>query len=72
MRVAEGPQLWPRPRASRCDTARVARFFHGMLGRGVLLAPSQFESNFLSIAHSDADIDETCDAAGAALAMAWS
>jgi glutamate-1-semialdehyde 2,1-aminomutase len=43
-----------------------------MLGRGVLLAPSQFESNFLSIAHSDADIDETCDAAGAALAMAWS
>jgi glutamate-1-semialdehyde 2,1-aminomutase len=58
--------------ASRCDTARFARFFHEMLRRGVLLAPSQFESNFLSIAHSDADIDETCEAAGAALAVAWS
>jgi glutamate-1-semialdehyde 2,1-aminomutase len=59
-------------RASRCDTARYARFFHEMLRRGVLLAPSQFESNFVSMAHSDADIDETCDAAGAALAVAWS
>jgi glutamate-1-semialdehyde 2,1-aminomutase len=59
-------------RASRCDTGRFARFFHEMLRRGVLLAPSQFESNFVSIAHSDADIDETCDAAAAALAVAWS
>jgi glutamate-1-semialdehyde 2,1-aminomutase len=59
-------------RASQCDTARFARFFHEMLRRGVLLAPSQFESNFLSIVHSDADIDETCAAAGAALAVAWS
>jgi glutamate-1-semialdehyde 2,1-aminomutase len=58
--------------ASRCDTSRFARFFHEMLRRGVSLAPSQFEANFLSIAHSDADIDETCDAAGAALAVAWS
>jgi glutamate-1-semialdehyde aminotransferase len=38
----------------------------------VLLAPSPFESNVLPIAHSDADIDETCDAAGEALAVAWS
>jgi glutamate-1-semialdehyde 2,1-aminomutase len=59
-------------RASRCDTSRFARFFHEMLRRGVSLAPSQFEANFLSIAHSDADIDQTCDAAGAALAAAWS
>jgi len=58
--------------ASRCDRVRFARFFHEMLRRGVMLAPSQFESNFLSIVHSDADIDETCDAAGAALAVAWS
>jgi glutamate-1-semialdehyde 2,1-aminomutase len=59
-------------RASRCDTARFARFFHEMLRRGVMLAPSQFESNFVSIAHSEADIDETCDSAAAALAAAWS
>jgi glutamate-1-semialdehyde 2,1-aminomutase len=58
-------------RASRCDTSRFARFFHEMLRRGVSLAPSQFEANFLSIAHSDADIDETCHAAGAALAVAF-
>ena len=58
--------------ASRCDTARFGRFFHEMLRRGVLLAPSQFESNFVSVAHSDADIDETCDAAAASLAAAWS
>ena len=36
-----------------------------------LLAPSQFEANFISIAHSDADIDETVSAAGAALDVAW-
>jgi glutamate-1-semialdehyde 2,1-aminomutase len=57
--------------ASRCDTSRFARFFHEMLRRGVSLAPSQFEANFLSIAHTDADIDETCTAAGAALDVAW-
>ncbi|MCX6552137.1 MAG: glutamate-1-semialdehyde 2,1-aminomutase [Acidobacteria bacterium] len=57
--------------ASRCDTSRFARFFHEMLRRGVSLAPSQFEANFLSIAHTEADIDETCAAAGDALAVAW-
>jgi glutamate-1-semialdehyde 2,1-aminomutase len=57
--------------ASRCDTGRFARFFHEMLRRGVSLAPSQFEANFVSIAHSPADIDETCEAAAAALDAAW-
>ena len=57
--------------ASQCDTKCFARFFHEMLRRGVSLAPSQFEANFLSIAHTDADIDETCAAAGAALDAAW-
>jgi glutamate-1-semialdehyde 2,1-aminomutase len=57
--------------ASRCDTSRFARFFHEMLRRGVSLAPSQFEANFLSIAHTDADINETSAAAGAALDVAW-
>jgi glutamate-1-semialdehyde 2,1-aminomutase len=42
-----------------------------MLRRGVFLAPSQFEANFISIAQTDADIDETTAAAGAALRLAW-
>ena len=57
--------------ASGCDTRRFGRFFHEMLRRGVSLAPSQFEANFISIAHTDADIDETCAAAGAALDVSF-
>ncbi|HMO65696.1 MAG TPA: aminotransferase class III-fold pyridoxal phosphate-dependent enzyme, partial [Verrucomicrobiota bacterium] len=38
--------------ALRSDRARFARFFHGMLDRGVYLAPSQFEAGFLSTAHT--------------------
>ncbi len=47
---------------------RYAAFFRGMLGQGVLLAPSQFECAFLSIAHGDAEIDATVRAADRALA----
>ena len=36
-----------------------ARFFHGMLDRGVYLAPSAFEAMFPSLAHTDADIVRT-------------
>ena len=42
--------------AKHSDTKRYARFFHGMLERGVFLAPSQFEAAFVSLAHTDADI----------------
>lgn len=42
--------------AKSCDTNRFARWFHGMLTRGVYWAPSQFESVFLSSAMTDADI----------------
>lgn len=49
--------------AKRSDTGRFARFFHGMLARGVYLPPSQFEAAFLSAAHSDEDIEKTLDAA---------
>jgi glutamate-1-semialdehyde 2,1-aminomutase len=38
---------------------RFNRFFHGMLARGVYLAPSAFEAGFVSAAHTDADIDQT-------------
>jgi glutamate-1-semialdehyde 2,1-aminomutase len=46
-----------------CDTARYARFFHGMLEHGVYLAPSQFEAGFLSVLHDEAIIDRTIEAA---------
>ncbi len=46
-----------------CDADRFNRFFHGMLAEGIYLAPSAFESGFVSIAHSDDDIDATIAAA---------
>jgi glutamate-1-semialdehyde 2,1-aminomutase len=49
--------------AKRCDTAKFAKFFHHMLESGVYLAPSQFEAGFVGLAHTEADIDQTRDAA---------
>ena len=48
--------------ATRADTARFNRYFHGMLERGIYLAPSAFEAGFLSSAHSDEDIAMTLQA----------
>ena len=45
--------------ARKSDTRRFAAFFAGMLERGVLLPPSQFEALFVSAAHTEADIDRT-------------
>ena len=41
------------------DTNRFNRFFHSMLNQGVYLAPSPFESGFVSATHSTDDIDQT-------------
>ncbi len=49
--------------ASKCNTEAFARFFRGMLNRGIYLPPSQFEAAFLSTAHSEQDIRETISAA---------
>lgn len=49
------------------DKQRFARFFHGMLERGVYLPPSAFESAFLSDAHGDDEIDHTLEAADEAM-----
>src|SRR3989442_1601785 len=54
--------------AKRADTARYARYFHGMRERGVFLAPSQFEAAFVSLAHTEADIEHAARAAADALA----
>ena len=47
----------------QCDTEKFNRFFHGMLDRGVYLAPSAYEAGFVSIAHTDDVIEETLVAA---------
>lgn len=47
----------------KCDVERFKRFFHLMLDEGVYLAPSAFEAGFMSIAHSEDDINNTVDAA---------
>jgi glutamate-1-semialdehyde 2,1-aminomutase len=45
--------------ASRCDTQRYARYFWGLIERGIYMPCSQFEAFFLSTAHTEADIDAT-------------
>jgi glutamate-1-semialdehyde 2,1-aminomutase len=47
-----------------CDQERFKAFFHGMLAEGIYLGPSAFEAGFVSLAHSDADVDATIAAAG--------
>ena len=54
--------------AARCDTQRYARYFWGLLERGVYMPCSQFEALFLSTAHTEDDIDATIAAAGEVLA----
>ncbi len=55
--------------AKAADHKAYASFFHGMLDRGVYLAPSGYEAIFPSLAHADADLDHTLaavdEAAGA-------
>jgi len=49
--------------ALKCNTQRYGKFFHEMLRRGVYLAPSQFEAAFVSLAHTEKDIEKTVRAA---------
>ena len=53
--------------AVTADREKFGVFFREMLDRGITLAPSQFEAGFMSIAHSDEDIDRTIEAARGAL-----
>ena len=54
--------------ASRCDTRQYARYFWGLIERGVYMPCSQFEALFLSTAHTESDIDATVAAAREAMA----
>ncbi|KGF72564.1 glutamate-1-semialdehyde aminotransferase [Neosynechococcus sphagnicola sy1] len=49
--------------AKKSDLAKFSRFHRGMLEQGIYLAPSQFEAGFTSLAHTDAEIDRTLEAA---------
>jgi glutamate-1-semialdehyde 2,1-aminomutase len=49
--------------ATQCDTRAFAHFFRGMIERGIYLPPSQFETAFISLTHSDAEIQATLVAA---------
>jgi glutamate-1-semialdehyde 2,1-aminomutase len=53
--------------AAGSDTRLFARYFTEMLKRGISIAPSQFEASFVSIAHTDKDLEKTLDACSRAL-----
>lgn len=55
--------------AQRADGERFAAFFRLMLEQGICLAPSKYEAWFLTIAHTEADVDETIAAADQAFAV---
>jgi glutamate-1-semialdehyde 2,1-aminomutase len=58
--------------AKTCDTARYARFFHAMLEQGIYFPPSQFETCFISLAHTKSDLRATVQAAREAFKAAIS
>jgi glutamate-1-semialdehyde 2,1-aminomutase len=62
-------EVYDWPTASQCDTKSFAKFFLAMLDEGVYLAPSQFETAFVSAAHNEADIEKTIAAAAKAFKL---
>jgi glutamate-1-semialdehyde 2,1-aminomutase len=55
--------VWNLADAMTSDRDKFARFFHGMLERGVYFAPSQFEAGFLSLAHEEDQLRRVITAA---------
>lgn len=53
--------------AVKSNTQLYAKYFHGMLKRGIYLPPAQFEAMFVSTAHSKEDLDKTIEASNEAL-----
>ncbi len=53
------PPIIDLANAQRSDLKTFARFFHACLNRGIFLAPSQFETGFLSTAHTVEDLERT-------------
>jgi glutamate-1-semialdehyde 2,1-aminomutase len=61
-------EVFDYPSAKKADVARFARVHRALLERGIYLPPSQFEAAFLSSEHGTAEIEETVEAFGLALA----
>ncbi len=57
------PEVNRFSQVSACDIDAFRQFFHGMLGRGVNLAPSAYEAGFVSAMHGAAEIEQTIEAA---------
>jgi len=57
------PEVTNFKQVSACDVEKFKKFFHLMLEEGVYLAPSAFEAGFLSLAHTEQDINNTIAAA---------
>jgi len=55
--------------AQKTDGQRYARFFHLMLERGIYLPPSKFEAWFLTMAHTDEDVNQTLEAVDESFAL---
>ena len=51
----------------RCNEKRFKQFYHGMLAEGIYLAPSAYETGFISAAHGDDEIAKTITAADAVM-----
>ena len=62
--LPELPQNYPA--VMKTDGTKFNALFHGLLDRGVYIAPALYEAGFVSAAHSDADIAATVAAAGEA------
>jgi glutamate-1-semialdehyde 2,1-aminomutase len=61
-KVFFGTLPWDYASALRCDKSGYFNFFRRMLDSGIFLTPSQFETDFLSTAHSDEDLEQTLEA----------
>ncbi len=67
MFFTDAPEVYDWPTAATSDTDRYGRYFRSVLEAGFTIAPSQFEATFVSLAHTDADIDTYIAAAAAAM-----
>jgi glutamate-1-semialdehyde 2,1-aminomutase len=59
--------VWSFADAAKSDLAAFRSFFHSCLERGVYFAPSQFETGFLCLEHSAADLERTTEVLDQAL-----
>ncbi|MEE9575160.1 MAG: glutamate-1-semialdehyde 2,1-aminomutase [Gammaproteobacteria bacterium] len=60
---SEAESIFSFDQVMNCNQERFNTFFHGMLEKGIYIAPSAFEAGFVSSAHSENDIKETVDIA---------